>query len=328
MGKASRTDVVSRRDFLRAAAAVPLAFFGAGSSRVCYASPARRHEIGFYVDPLDHHLSDRLAFLKERGVRFVGADGMARKDPETIKKIADVFERSGLSVVSVHGETGMATMQEDEHQLHAAHEAILARAIEWNASEVVLHFRQLSIPWREGVWWDEAAFINEIGLEKYDRRVASFLEWLCERADHHNLRIAMENVPLQHQFGYRIDEMITMIESVGAPNLGICLDSGHAHASSLDVANAVRRIGRHLTSLHLHDNFGGGDPRATIKDTDRHLVPGLGTINWPKVINALDEVGFSGPTLFEGVRIPGQGWEQAVELTIANWHAFEQLAAD
>ena len=89
--------------------------------------------------------------------------------------------------------------------------------------------------------------------------------WLCDEAARRNLVITLENVLVQHVFGFRVAEIAAFVERLGAPNLGICLDSGHAHASGLDVAQAVRTAGKHLRTLHLHDNFGGPDVRLSIK---------------------------------------------------------------
>ena len=216
--------------------------------------------------------------------------------------------------------------------LRAAHLAELNRAAAWGAQNVVLHFRMLALPWREGVCWEEAAFITRMGLDAYDDRVADLLSWLCEEAGRRGLAIALENLPIHYLHGCRVEEIVAMVERIGAPNLGVCFDSGHAHASGIDVPTAIRAAGRHLITTHLHDNFGGGDPRVSLAKLDRHLAPGLGTIHWPAVVQAMDAAGYTGPAVFEGVSMgKGQnadprGWEQAVRLTIANWRAYEELA--
>ena len=67
--------------------------------------------------------------------------------------------------------------------------------------------------------------------------------------------------------------------------------------------------------------------------TDLHLCVGLGTINWPAAIRALDESGYQGPAVIEGTRIgprqsPDDQWEKSVSMAIENYRAMEALAAE
>lgn len=49
-------------------------------------------------------------------------------------------------------------------------------------------------------------------------------------------------------------------------------------------------LGENLAGLHLHDNFG---------DTDSHMTPLLGTVNFDDVMKALLDINYSGPFNFE-----------------------------
>ena len=51
------------------------------------------------------------------------------------------------------------------------------------------------------------------------------------------------------------------------------------------VADVIRIMGSGISCLHLHDNN-------TLKD--QHKPPFTGSIDWGEVLNALDEVGYSG----------------------------------
>jgi sugar phosphate isomerase/epimerase len=75
----------------------------------------------------------------------------------------------------------------------------------------------------------------------------------------------------------------------GHEALGLCLDTGHRHLHG-DVAGAIRRAGRALSTLHIHDNHGA---------RDEHLLPLDGTIAWAPVLRALRETGHTGPFLYE-----------------------------
>ena len=82
-----------------------------------------------------------------------------------------------------------------------------------------------------------------------------------------------------------VGPLVAVLDELDLPMLGVCLDTGHAHLSG-DVADMIRRSGRWLKSLHLHDNCGG--PK------DEHRAPFSGTIDWAGVVGALREIGYSG----------------------------------
>lgn len=69
----------------------------------------------------------------------------------------------------------------------------------------------------------------------------------------------------------------------------LCADTGHSNKATRfgqpSPADAIRMMGRHLTCLHLNDND-------TL--TDQHKLPLSGTINWNDLLDALDEIGYTG----------------------------------
>ena len=86
-----------------------------------------------------------------------------------------------------------------------------------------------------------------------------------------------------------------VLAAVNAPNLAICLDTGHAHLSGVNCPDFIRRAGPRLRALHIADNLG---------QHDDHMLPyGRGTIRWPEVMQALHEVGYAGLFNFE---VPGE----------------------
>ena len=73
------------------------------------------------------------------------------------------------------------------------------------------------------------------------------------------------------------EHLLTILELGHLKNVGICLDLGHAHIT-VGVAGAISTLGRHIATVHVHDNH-------AVKD--EHLWPGEGNINWPAAIKAL-----------------------------------------
>lgn len=68
------------------------------------------------------------------------------------------------------------------------------------------------------------------------------------------------------------------------PELGFCLDFGHAFLEGQGVASRLlKRLSKRLTHVHVSDNFGR---------KDLHLPLGAGLIDWSAVVKALKKVGY------------------------------------
>lgn len=153
-----------------------------------------------------------------------------------------------------------------------------------------------------------------LGLMKPDDRldVPEILR-LSEYASERGVRLVLENL---RDAIWVLDRVL---EEVGddpeATNLGICIDTGHAHmshdAGREPVLNYLERYAGQLTHIHLHDNHG---------ESDEHLVPGDGTIDWPRVVHTLDRIGFDGTAILEvhpvGVS-PIEGIRQGLALLVS-----------
>jgi len=61
------------------------------------------------------------------------------------------------------------------------------------------------------------------------------------------------------------------------PQVGICLDLGHANVT-VGVDAAIATMSNRIAQVHVHDNHG---------TKDDHLWPGDGTIEWPTTVQAL-----------------------------------------
>ena len=139
---------------------------------------------------------------------------------------------------------------------------------------------------------------EELGPEKR----AAFLQNLGEVAGYAapaGVRLALENTGPR---GYTGDpqRLVALLEDLGAPNVGAVIDTGHRNLSG-DPAAALRAVGRHLITLHLHDNHG---------ERDEHLLPGRGNIAWKEVNRALGDAGYGGVFMYE-VNRPGDVRELA-----------------
>ena len=120
----------------------------------------------------------------------------------------------------------------------------------------------------------------------------SLLEKLLPTAERCGITLAIENIfdrGLTDGGLSTAEDLLFFVEKLRSPNLGICLDTGHAVGLGQDPVEMLRRIGGHLSALHVHST--------TVKK-DLHAIPySLGTtdpIDWNAFAKCLREIGYKG----------------------------------
>jgi len=115
------------------------------------------------------------------------------------------------------------------------------------------------------------------------------LDALAQVAEPLGIDIAVEVIPNDLS---RAASLTELVADVDAPNVGICLDFGHARLDHPggDVVDAVEVAAGHLLAIHVHDNRGRSDD---------HLVPFDGAIDWAASLTAVQKVGYDGALTFE-----------------------------
>lgn len=117
---------------------------------------------------------------------------------------------------------------------------------------------------------------------------AQTLAEIADMAAAERITIAVEPMP-KLEVGNTVEELIRIIENTDRANVGVCLDTNHLFPAS-SLPGAIRKLGDRLISVHMSDHDGGGE---------RHWLPFEGVIDWPLVIKALMETGYSGPLIHE-----------------------------
>ena len=100
-------------------------------------------------------------------------------------------------------------------------------------------------------------------------------------------------------------DLIEIIErSFDGVDLGICMDVGHAHMLG-DTAEAIETTSEYLVTTHIHDNR---------RQSDDHLVPFQGSINWAATVMAFEKIGYDGVLMYEvrNAESPTAGLARAV----------------
>jgi sugar phosphate isomerase/epimerase len=180
----------------------------------------------------------------------------------------------------------------------------LATACE-DAAFVTVHIRGVYWNWNPTNLRNETDFAHGVGAETLvlhpiclgllkpeDRLDVPEILRLADYAAARDVRLAVENMPDSMCILDRILDEIG--DSPENTNLGICIDTGHAYmshdAGREPVCNYLERYAGQLVHVHLHDNHG---------ESDEHLVPGEGSIDWPRALRTLDEAGFDGTAVLE-----------------------------
>lgn len=149
-----------------------------------------------------------------------------------------------------------------------------------------------------------ACVVHFINSSRFGKQPAEKMRQISEEmynniipfADESKVKIALETFGAARVSGDRIrdffadpDEFLWQYNNMKTKYKTICVDTGHTHEAGSfwvpPVEDMIRKLGSDISILHLHDNTGHWDD---------HLLPGMGSINWPAVFDALDEIGYSG----------------------------------
>jgi sugar phosphate isomerase/epimerase len=130
---------------------------------------------------------------------------------------------------------------------------------------------------------------NDFAVPGDNERAAArqSIEALAMTAADHGVKLALEVIPNALSTAEGLVKLID--QDLELPDLGICMDVGHAHVMG-DVVDGIETVSGHLVTTHIHDNDGR---------KDSHLLPFEGTIDWPSTLIAFQKVGYDDVLLFE-----------------------------
>jgi len=139
--------------------------------------------------------------------------------------------------------------------------------------------------------------INEKGTElaqkTWDLNI-EFMSELLKYAKEYDITICYENMPMPEFSLGSPEEILSFVKAMNDENFKICLDTGHVsvYQDKLKMGEEVRRLGKEIRTLHVHDNRVG---------FDLHLLPFTGDINWTEFAEAMKDIGFDGVISLETV---------------------------
>jgi sugar phosphate isomerase/epimerase len=193
---------------------------------------------------------------------------------EDVDELADWFASNPLQAFSMHaplypdremgraGAPGVNLLHPEKSRRIDAMDEI-KRALEATerlpVKNMVVHLGEQTDPWSPQVLEYAQTALEHLGAFAHPLGVKLLVENLfSEAATPEHLKLILEMGHLN--------------------NVGVCLDTGHAHIT-VGVKEAIATLGNRIATVHIHDNHGL---------RDEHLWPGDGTIDWPAVTEQLN----------------------------------------
>ncbi len=230
------------------------------------------------------------SYAKEAGFSYIslgfGSSKLFHSDDwkEEILKIKKKLDEFGLSCIQTHlpyYNLLISAEEKDEAMEEAIKHCIKATGM--------LGAKYTAFHPRSSVNYDCSA-IRSFKENKKD------IESYIPVAKESGVIIALENLPIfpgipKHRFySWHYDDLCFLADSLNSENIGICWDFGHAHLTGINHETALEVVGKRLVCTHIHNNF---------EDSDRHLLPDAGNIEWEKLMDVLKKTDYRGPLTLE-----------------------------
>ncbi len=160
--------------------------------------------------------------------------------------------------------------------------AALDLAAAWHAGIAVLHVNA-------GI-----ADLPPAARDESRKASIDLVHQLAERSEALGIRLALENLPVEagkeERFGSSLRELAVEFPE---PQIGFCLDTGHALCNREDMGAEIEAAGARLVSVHVSDNDGSGD---------LHWPPGHGILDLEAMERGFAAVGYHGRLVLELLR--------------------------
>jgi sugar phosphate isomerase/epimerase len=228
-----------------------------------------------------------LAIAAKIGAEVVEVLPNWRSIPDPVRLARLVADR-GLRVHSAHGCWGGQSIRaarvdlgHNDPKTWAESVADLRHCVDWLASAggrcLVVHPGGLSDP---------------EDVEARRDALTRGLDVLADHAAGTGVILCVENMPPGVHPGSRMADLRAIVEGLGRAEIGLALDTGHAHIAASSGSETLA-AGPMLRTTHVHDNDGRQDV---------HLPPGLGSVDWGAWVAALDAVEYRGPIVLECIK--------------------------
>ena len=222
--------------------------------------------------------------LKEVG--RAGYDGVdVPGNPERVnpKEMREIAASLGLKIPAVLG--AWATWHAgEERNLASPEEETTSKAIRYSmkcidlAVEVGAQILELCATPKQFEYP-----VSKIPVKVLRQNFVKSVREVCRYAATRDITIVVE--PINRFEGFpgflnNFDDALSVIDEVGASNLGILADLFHMNIEDVSICESIRAAGKRLRHIHLADS--------------NRLAPGCGHLDFKAILRALEEMGFTG----------------------------------
>lgn len=179
-----------------------------------------------------------------------------------------------------HGLTcwGSVTLMLGERNLLARNEAQRAASVQY-VKDVVKMVKELDGHMVSVVPGTVGKMVPDGRPEEEWERAVNSMKEIYEYSEAAGILLGIEPINrFETYFINRADQALALAAAVG-PNCGVCLDTFHMNIEETDMFEAIRRAKGKLAGFHVADN--------------NRMAPGMGHLNWKKIIDTLGEVNYN-----------------------------------
>ena len=239
------------------------------------------------------NIEQSLKFLHDCGFRYVNFEFSKARVPEVFsdnwkdyaKRVKNAADQLGMEFVQSHAPMG-SPFAEDNSEFIADNIRCIRFCKELGIDSTVVH----------------CGFGGKMTkLDNFEKN-KEFYSKLLPYAEECGVNILTENfIQMHHESGtYWPDsaqELLELIEYVNHPFFHACWDFGHANSTRIPPDESLRKLGKHVLAIHVHDNQGVEHPKYGYPDP--HMAPLFGDVNWDSVMNGLLEIDYKGAFTLE-----------------------------
>ncbi len=136
-----------------------------------------------------------------------------------------------------------------------------------------------------------------------DAVVALFSE-LLRLAEKHNVKLCFENCPMMGNIATSPDVWEELFQRLNSDKIGLCYDPSHLVWQLIDPYQPIFSFKDKIFHVHGKDtqvNWERLSQKGTLQNSQwwRHRLPGLGDLDWQRIVDSLYEIGYDNAICIE-----------------------------